>query len=109
MPRDAQGNLELEIQEEKAATLARIGNRMEEALQRLRDFEAALQKRSPSREGELEAHQELIDDAAEKVWFYVVQREALGLIETTERLRDRGVPAEVLRRMGPRKSARAKD
>lgn len=103
MPRDPKSNLELELQEEKVATLARIGNKMDEALRKLREFEVTLQGR-PSRPDDLTTHEELLVEAAEKVWFYVVQRDSIGLVESPEDLRERGVPAEVIRRMGPRRA-----
>jgi hypothetical protein len=82
--------LEYEIAREKAVSLGRLGRRLEAAL-------AALQALPAGRSAAREA---LLDDAAELLWHFVVQREACGLRDSARVMQDYGVPKEVRARMG---------
>ncbi len=86
-----------ELLQEKAATLARMGRRLEEALAALAAFDA-----SPGEGATRDAarREELVADAGEALWYYVVQREVTGLRDTETVLRQLGVPREVRLRMG---------
>lgn len=90
-------NIQGEIAQEKAAALARIAGRLEEALARLAEFDAG-----PEASPEDPARRDrLVAAAGEALWYYVVQREACGLGADMERvLRELGVPLELYRRMG---------
>ncbi len=89
-----------EILQEKAATLARLGRRLEEALQALAAYDAAHPEASAPGE-EAGAHrQKLVAAAGEALWYYVVQREVSGLRDTEAVLRELRVPREVRLRMG---------
>lgn len=83
-----------EIASEKAASLGRAGRRLENALQAWRDS-------APSDEAEA-LRLERLEEAAEALYFYVVQREAIGLLDSTEVIREYAVPREVQLRMGMR-------
>lgn len=83
--------LQYEIVQEKAAVLARIGRKLEAALDDLAAFDAAPDARD---------RDALVGAAGEALWYYVIQREVLGLSETESVLRDIGVPREVRLRMG---------
>jgi hypothetical protein len=90
--------LQYELIEEKAATLGRLTRTFERAFAALRAFETAPcshldQRRAAEREA-------LVDEAAEALWHFVVQREACGLRNTEAVLREYGVPAAVRLRMG---------
>lgn len=97
MAADRFGALERELVGERAAALGRVAAGMEKALEDLRQFD---------RDGGADpaARAELVSIAAERVWFYVVQRESLGWYRHEEALRFYGVPAELILRMGPRRA-----
>jgi hypothetical protein len=88
--------VEREILQEKATSLARAGERVEDALAELRGLDS-------SAPGEADRREEVMDGAAEALWYYVVQREACGLRDTARLLHELGVPHEVQLRMGTRK------
>jgi hypothetical protein len=88
--------LEQELVGEKAHALSRIAARMELALAELRAFDDA-DEPPPGVD-----RQELVAAAAERVWYYVVQRDVLGWHRHEEALRFYRVPAEVVARMGVR-------
>ena len=97
--------LDYEIAQEKAATLGRLGRALEAALAALREFDAQ------PREHAADARQErraLVGQAGHALWLFVVQREALGLRDARQLMRDYRVPADVQARMGvlPAKTAR---
>ncbi|HEY8146794.1 MAG TPA: DUF6665 family protein [Kofleriaceae bacterium] len=94
---DRFGALERELVGERAAALGRIAAAMEKALDDLRLFDA-----EPG--GDPAERDELCAIAAERVWFYVVQRETLGWYRHEEALRYYRVPAELILRMGPRRA-----
>jgi hypothetical protein len=87
--------LDYEIAEQKAHTLGRLGHQVEQALRRLREFDAggpgpALKDRRSA----------LLDEAAERVWAFMVQREVCGLRSWEAVVREYGIPREVLNRVG---------
>jgi hypothetical protein len=89
--------LDYEIAQEKASTLGRLGRALEAALAALHAFDAA------ATEPSAEAHKErraLVAQAGHALWMFVIQREALGLRDTRQLMRDYRVPAEVQHRMG---------
>jgi len=97
--------LELEIAGEKAAALGRNGRRLRVALEKLRKFDAGASK--PTRAATAaETRAELIAQAGEAYWSYVVQREALGLLDNESVIADYGIPPKVARSMGPRTRAK---
>jgi uncharacterized protein DUF6665 len=89
--------LELELQGERARALGRVAAGMEKALEDLRAYD-----REGS--GDPAEREELAAIAAERVWFYVVQRESLGWYRHEDALRFYGVTSELILRMGPRRS-----
>ena len=90
--------LELELQGERALALGRVAAGMEKALEDLRRFD----EEGAGEDGIDRA--ELVAIAAERVWFYVVQRESLGWYRHDDALRFYRVPAELIFRMGPRRA-----
>ena len=99
------GALEYELAQEKASALGRLGRGLEAALEALRAFDAAVVEPTVETRRERRA---LVAHAGHALWLFVVQREALGLRDSRQIMRDYHVPAEVQRRMGllPAKSAR---
>lgn len=89
--------LDYEIAQEKAATLGRLGRALEAALAALREFDVQQADASAERK---QARRELITAASRALWHFVVQREALGLRDSRQVMRDYAVPAEVQNRMG---------
>ena len=88
--------LDYEIAQEKASTLGRLGRALEAALAALRDFDA-----QPRDSAEAEhAHRALVANASQALWHFVVQREALGLRDSRQVMRDYRVPGDVQARMG---------
>ena len=80
--------LEYEIAGEKASSLGRAGRRLESALAAL----ASVEEGEALRAARLEA--------ADALWHYLVQREAMGLRDQRAILRAFKVPAEVEALMG---------
>lgn len=108
-PRRGGGDLDLlrhELLQEKAANLARLGRRLEDALAELRAFDA--HPAAPS--GEDAARRDrLVAAAGEALWYYVVQREVCGLHGDEALMRQLDVPREVRLRMGFVPAARGPD
>jgi hypothetical protein len=90
--------LESEIAGEKAASLGRAGAKLEESLLALRAFDE-----TPPANGAGAQREELAAHAAERLWFYVVQRDACGFHDHREAFELYQVPEEILARMGPRR------
>ena len=89
--------LDYELAQEMAAALGRLGRRLERALQALAQFDAAsvADPGEPRRE-----RSALLAEAGEALWLFVVQREACGLRDARQLMRDYKVPPEVQYRMG---------
>jgi hypothetical protein len=85
--------LDYEIAQEMASAFGRAGRALEAALEALRDYD-----RNPREPGGERA--ELVQDAGDALWCFIVQREACGLRDPRPVLRDYRVPAEVYNRMG---------
>ncbi|WGR99391.1 hypothetical protein MTX26_00520 [Bradyrhizobium sp. ISRA443] len=89
--------LSYELAEEKATALGRMGRALEEALARLREFDAA----HPRSEATQQARRLLVREAGHALWMFVVQREACGLRNSRTLMRDYNVPGEVQQCMAP--------
>ena len=99
---DGGQSLANEIAREKAATLGRLGRQLKVALAALETFD---QSRSLPDQGDSARRTErrrLLAEAACALWYLVVQREACGLWNTAQLMRDYRVPDEVRIRMGAR-------
>jgi hypothetical protein len=83
--------LENEVAGEKAAALGHSGHRMERALAALRENDDPPQS---------EERERLLDEAAERVWAYLVQRELCGLRDHRSAVADYAIPPEVMNRVG---------
>ncbi|HEV3048888.1 MAG TPA: DUF6665 family protein [Longimicrobium sp.] len=89
--------LQYEIAQEKAGVLARLGRQLQAALARLEAFDATARTGSPADADERDA---LVGAAGEALWYFVVQREVLGLRDADVVMRELRVPREVRLRMG---------
>ena len=100
------GNVDLlnyEIVQEKAATLSRIGKRLQAALDALAAFDAARGDAGDAGrtgDGDEGRRDDLVAAAGEALWYYVIQREVCGLRDSEAIMRQLGVPREVRLRMG---------
>jgi hypothetical protein len=90
--RTAYETLELEIASERAASLGRAGRRLEVALAALAAYG-----------GDEAEREELVAEAGEVLWFYVIQRECLRMFDHENAFAIYRVPGEVMARMGPRR------
>ena len=106
---DLRRGLDGEIASEKAGSLARAGERLEAMLAALRAFDAATPTPPPaSAPTELTiaaAHRrdELVAEAAEALWYLLVQRDAIGPTRHEQIFAIYAVPADVRARIGPRR------
>ncbi len=91
--------LNYEIAQEKAIALGRMGRALEEALAKLREFDAA-HPRSGALPSSQQARRFLVMEAGHALWMFVVQREACGLRDSRAIMRDYDVPGEVQQCMG---------
>ncbi len=77
---DAPLAIEIEIRGEKAQALGRTARAFERVLDRLRAFEEQLSALPLVEQAKLEPeHQALRTQAARRLWFLIVHREAIGL------------------------------
>jgi hypothetical protein len=86
-----------EIIQEQASALGRMGRALEQALAKLREFDAAQTRPGAAA---LQARHILVRDAGHALWMFVVQREACGLRDSRIIMREYKVPGEVQRCMG---------
>lgn len=102
MPRDLRPPVDIlhyEIVQEQASALGRMGRTLEQALARLREFDAA-HGSSTTPAAMQPARRKLVMEAGQALWMLVVQREATGLRDSRHIMRTYNVPAEVQRCMG---------
>ncbi|WP_456843567.1 DUF6665 family protein [Bradyrhizobium sp. USDA 4486] len=90
--------LHYEIVQEQASALGRMGRALEQALTRLREFDAA--HALPETPASQPARRKLVTEAGHALWMFVVQREASGLRDSRHIMRTYNVPAEVQHCMG---------
>jgi hypothetical protein len=97
-------SVEKEIAGEKAAALGRSGRKLRTALDKLRRFDEGASTGSRGREAPA-ARERLIEVAGEALWSYVVQREAMGLIDADYIRREYAIPPDVWQHMRPREDS----
>ncbi|HEV2158881.1 DUF6665 family protein [Bradyrhizobium sp.] len=91
--------LHYEIVQEQASALGRMGRTLEQALTRLREFDAA--HALPEVPAAMQpARRKLVVEAGQALWMFVVQRESSGLRDSRHIMRTYNVPSEVQRCMG---------
>jgi hypothetical protein len=90
---DALDALDYERAQEQAAALGRMGRALEQTLAALTAFDAGAGEPRAARAA-------LVRQAGDALWNFIVQREACGLRDTRQVMRDYRVPAEVQVRMG---------
>jgi hypothetical protein len=87
--------LDYELREQKAQTLGNLGSQVEPALAALNAFDAAVH--GTDRE---ERRRAMLDDAADLVWAFMIQRELCGFRNWEAVVKDYRIPREVLNRVG---------
>src|SRR5262247_2092874 len=92
--RSGYATLEYEIVQERASALGRLGRRLEAAL-------AALAACPRPANSDRKNRDSLVEQAGYALWLFVVQREACGLNDSAQVMRNYDVPREVCARMGP--------
>src|SRR3712207_6304044 len=96
LTREARWNvLEYETLQQKAQTLGTLGRQVEQALAALHAFDA--ERDEWDRDARRSA---LLDEAADRVWAFMIQRELCGLRYWEAVVKDYGIPREVLNRVG---------
>ena len=91
--------LDYEIAQEQASALGRLGRALEAALAALVELRPHPATSRGDRERTAKRAQ-LVQDAGDALWCFMVQREACGLRDPRPVMRDYRVPAEVQNRMG---------
>ena len=86
--------LDYELREQKAQTLGNLGGQVEQALSALRAFDAA----AHGTDGE-DQRRTMLDEAADRVWAFMIQRELCGFRNWEAVVKDYGIPREVLNRV----------
>jgi len=94
---DPDNPLAVEIQQEMAAAYFAACRKMVDSLEALKDFDRAV----ASSTEQIMRRSELLEDAAERVYFVVIQREAMKLSCFEEFYQDYEIPDEVRTRLGP--------
>jgi hypothetical protein len=84
--------LEYELMAERADALGRHGLKVEKAIAALNGFDR--EKDQP------EERRRLLDEAADAVWAFFIQREICGLRDSRDAVRRYGIPKEVMARLG---------
>jgi hypothetical protein len=92
--------LHAEFLAEKASAYFATIRKMEAALAALKAFDARQTSGNSTREA-VERREELLAIAAEIVWFFIIQREAMRLPYYEELFAEFEIPDEVRARMGP--------
>lgn len=84
--------LEYEMMSERADALGRHGLKVEKAIAALEALERS--------ETTPELRERLLDDAADAVWAFFIQREICGLRDSRDAVRRYGIPKQVIARLG---------
>ncbi|MDK1377548.1 MULTISPECIES: DUF6665 family protein [unclassified Sinorhizobium] len=84
--------LEYELMAERADALGRHGLKVERAI-------AALDQLDSGKDGPA-VRERLLDEAADAVWAFLIQREICGLRDSRDAVRRYGIPKEVMARLG---------
>lgn len=94
--------LEHEILAEQAATIGRLAQDLQNALDALRNFDRQSDSATTAADRRAAQRSRLVDAAAYALWNFVVQRDCSGFRWTEQVLKDYAVPAEVRANMGVR-------
>ena len=96
-----------ELIAECAAAYFRTAKKMEASLCALREFDRQRAVTPANPDKHHRQREEILAEAAELAWFFLIQREALKLPYYDEIFADFDIPDEVKQHMGPRKTSSA--
>ena len=99
---DPDNPLAAELQQEMAASYFAACRKMVDSIEALQAFDRAVASSTRDNE-QIRRRSELLEEAAERVYFVVIQREAMKLSCFEEFFEDYEVPDEVRTRLGPRR------
>jgi hypothetical protein len=99
---DPDNPLAAEIQQETASAYFAACKKMVDGLEALKTFDRTTASPAGSK-GQGTRRAELLEEAAERVYFVVIQREAMKLSGYEEFFENYEVPDEVRTRLGPRR------
>ena len=99
---DPDNPLAVEIRQEMAAAYFAACKKMVNSLEALKAFDLTLVSPTLSK-AQITRRSELLEEAAERVYFVVIQREAMNLSCFEEFFKDYEIPDEVRTRMGPKR------
>lgn len=92
----------VEIMAERASAYFATTRKMEKALRALSEFDRTFTSRTALDDKQRRHREELLAEAAEQAWIFVIQREAMKFSFYEELFSDFGISDEVRKRMGPR-------
>jgi hypothetical protein len=98
---DPDNPLAVEIQQEMAAAYFAACRKMVDSLEALKAFDRAVASSTLDND-QITRRSELLEDAGERVYFVVIQREAMKFSGFEEFFEDYEIPDEVRTRLGPR-------
>lgn len=101
---DPDNPLAVEILQEAAIAYFAACKKMVDSLEALKTFDRAVISSTHHKE-QFTRRSELLEYAAERVYFVVIQREAMKLLCSEEFFEDYEIPAEVRARLGPRRGS----
>jgi hypothetical protein len=87
--------LDYELREQKAQTLGTLSSQVEQALAALQAFDAGTDRSDWD-----ERRRALLEEAADRVWAFMIQREVCGFRNWDAFVKDYSIPREVLSRVG---------
>lgn len=96
---DPSNPLAIEIRQEMADAYFAACRKMVDSLEVLKEFDRAVGSATGDKE-QMKRRTELLEDAAERVHFVIIQREAMKLSYYEGFFEDYGVPGEVSARLG---------
>src|SRR5260370_41969814 len=103
MELDPDNPLAIEIRQETAESYFAACRKMVDSLAALKAFDRAVASATPDNE-HIARRSELLEEAAERVHFVVIQREAMQLSGYEEFFKDYEVPDEVSTRLRPKRN-----
>jgi len=102
MDLDSDNPLAVEIRQEMAEAYFAACRKMVDSLEALKAFDGAVASSIPDNE-RITRRAELLEEAGERVFFVVIQREAMNFSCFEEFFKDYEIPDEVRTRLGPRR------
>jgi hypothetical protein len=102
MPFDKDNPLAVEIRQEIAEAYFAACKKMVDSIEALKSFDRTVVSLNLNNE-QIGSRSELLEDACERVYFVVIQREAMNLSCFDDFFENYEIPDEVRRRLGPKR------